>query len=115
MSTPPVYRADQELPGDAIVWRDRDNNLIDFSTGWTFTVKICLYGTTAVLASKTTGITGAATSPNVTIAWSATDFTALTAGAMYAYFLYARRTADNLDDVFNPGDPPRFYLAPAPA
>jgi hypothetical protein len=106
---------DQELPGDAVDWYDRAGAIIDFSTGWTFTVKICAAGTTAVAATKTLGIVGGATIPNVTIAWSATDFTALTAGTTYVWYLYARRTADSLDRVFRPADPPAFQLVAAPA
>ncbi len=57
-----------ELPDDAFEWTDAQNQIIDFSTGWTFEVEVGFPGQAAVL-TKTEGITGAATSPNVTIAW----------------------------------------------
>lgn len=114
-----IYRADQELPAIAVAWSDRDGTLIDFSTGWTFTAKIALAtNPTVVLATKTTGITGAATSPNVTIDFSTSDFSALTAaaaGTLYVVHLYARRTADSKDRVFRPSAPVQFQLLPAPA
>jgi hypothetical protein len=58
-----------ELPDDAFEWTDRSDGLIDFSTGWTFTVEVGFPDQDALL-TKTTNITGAATSPNVTIAWA---------------------------------------------
>lgn len=113
------YRADQELPAIPLTWRDSDNEIIDFSTGWTFTVKTCnASAPSTVLATKTTGITGTATAPNLTIDWSTTDFSALTAGAagtVYVAHVYARRTADNKDRVFSPAKPISFTLLPAPA
>lgn len=59
-----------ELPDDAFDWTDAQNDLIDFSTGgWTFSVEVGFPNQDTVL-TKTDGITGAATSPNVTIAWA---------------------------------------------
>lgn len=57
-----------ELPDDAFDWTDAQENLIDFSTGWTFSITVGFPYQDAVL-TKTDGITGAATSPNVTISW----------------------------------------------
>ena len=70
-----------ELPDDAFEWTDAQNDLIDFSTGWTFTVEVGFPNQDAVL-TKDEGITGAATSPNVTIAWANGELdTPLTAGS----------------------------------
>ena len=119
MSTVYAYRKDQELPALTVAWSDANGNLIDFSSGYTFTVKIALASApSAVLVSKTTGITGAATSPNITVDWSTTDWSTLTAaanGTLYVAHLYARRTSDTKDRVFRPGDPITFRLYPAPA
>lgn len=71
-----------ELPDDAFDWTDAQGNLINFSSGqgWTFSVEVGFVGQDAVL-TKSTGITGAATSPNVTISWAADQLdTPLTAG-----------------------------------
>lgn len=118
MSTPaPVYEylADQELPAIPVEWRDGTGALIDFSTGWTFTAKVCAATTpTTIALSKTNGITGAATSPNVLIDWTTTDFSALTPGA-HIVQLYARRTSDSKDRVFRPAKPITFLLLAAPA
>ena len=119
MLTDYEYRADQELPSMAFEWRDGSGSVIPFSSGWTFTVKVAKASNpTVVLLTKTAGLVGADSSPNVTILWSTTDFAGLTStqsGTDYVVWLYARRTADSKDDVFSPGDPPRFKLYPAPA
>lgn len=111
------YRVGQELPAMSFAWSDGTNTLIDYSTGWTFTAKVCAAtASTTTLLTKTTGITGAATSPNVVIDWTATDFAALTAaaaGTKYVVHLTARRTADTKDRVYNPGKLPEFTLYPA--
>lgn len=68
-----------ELPSAAFWWTDRQKQLIDFSTGHTFTLKLGRPGATAVL-TKTSGITGAAGAgveptgtPNLVVAWSANE------------------------------------------
>lgn len=69
-----------ELPDDAFDWTDAQNSLIDFSTGWTFSVEVGFPYQEPVL-TKTDNISGAATSPNVTIAWDAGELdTPLSAG-----------------------------------
>lgn len=111
------YRKDQELPGIAVSWYDRDGAIIDFSSGWTLTAKLCLRSTPATIAlTKSSGITGAATAPNVTIDWSTTDFSSLTASPTeYVVQLYARRNSDSKDRVFKPGAPITIRLFPAAA
>lgn len=70
-----------ELPDDAFDWTDAQGDLIDFSSGWTFSVEVGFPGQDAVL-TKTSGITGAATSPNITISWAAGELgDPLTAGS----------------------------------
>lgn len=59
-----------ERPATTLEITDGPGALIDFSTGYTFSLKIGEVGATALL-SKTTDITGAATSPNITITWAA--------------------------------------------
>jgi hypothetical protein len=51
---------------------DSNNNIIDFSTGYTFVVKVGVPGSAALL-TKSAGITGAATAPNVVVAWTANE------------------------------------------
>lgn len=58
-----------ELPDDAFEWTDGQGNVINFSTGWTFTVVVG-FPNQAPTLTKTDGITGAATAPNVTISWA---------------------------------------------
>jgi hypothetical protein len=112
-----TYRVGQELPAMAFAWTDRTNTVIDYSTGWTFTAKVCTAAApTTTLLTKTTGITGAATSPNITVDWTTTDLSALTAAATgtdYVVHLIARRTADSKDRQYSPGKLPTFTLFPA--
>lgn len=114
-----AYRADQELPAMTFTWQDSAGAVIDFSSGWTFTAKVCAVNTpTTVVLTKTTGITGSASAPNVTIDWDGDELAALPAnnkGAVYFVYLYARRTSDDKDRVFSPASPPAFRVYTPPA
>ncbi len=89
------YEAEAELPSVEITWRDSAGNLIDFSTGWTFTARVGQTGQAAAV-TKTTGITGAATAPNIVIAWSPAELDGLAPGT-YSLRVLARQTATNKD------------------
>jgi hypothetical protein len=96
-----------ERPTLDIWWLARDTTLIDFSSGYTFSLKIGTIGSTAVL-TKTTGITGATGSgveptgvPNIQIAWSAGELATLNPNnllsVLYDFILTA--TISGLDRV----------------
>lgn len=106
-----TYRADQESPSFAVAWSDRDGNLINFATGYTFEVKLVNQSTGIVALTKTVGITGAATSPNVVAAWSTGELNI--APAVYRVHLTATLTASGADRMFRPGDEPRITIVPA--
>jgi hypothetical protein len=84
------YHANAERPTLRLTWYDDDDALIDFSSGYTWSLKVGNPGSAALL-TKTSGITGAATAPNVTIAWTAGEL-ALTPGT-YTYQLTATTSA----------------------
>lgn len=115
-----AYRTGQALPAMGLVWSNADGTLIDFSSGWTFSVKIADATTpTTTIVTKTTGITGAATSPNITINWTSSDFNTLTAstsGVRYVVNVSATRNADSLRRDFRPNyqQPADFTLFTAP-
>jgi hypothetical protein len=95
------YKRSAERPSASIWWLSEAGSLIDFSTGYTFSLKVGVDGAAAVL-TKTTGITGAAGAgtsptgtPNVTVAWAAAELN-LTPG-MYTLELTA--TTGGLDRV----------------
>jgi hypothetical protein len=118
MSDPYPYQADQEIPSIPLEAKDRDGNLYDFSTGWTFTAKFCLEGTLVIAHTKSTGIVGAATSPNLIVSPAVADWAALAPsalGTVYDVYVYCRRTADSLDYVYRPVPQVRLYTAPAAA
>jgi hypothetical protein len=110
------YVKGQELAPMSFVWRDGVGALIDFSTGYTLTAKLALQSSkTATLLTKTVGVTGSASSPNIVINWATADFTSLTAaGTVYVVWLYATRVSDGLHRVFSPGALPTFTLLTAP-
>lgn len=91
-----------ELPDWTFAWMDDAGDLIDFSANYTFTLRIG-DSSTGIL-EQTTGITGAATDPNVTIAFAVGTFDSITPG-VYAAELWARRTSDSKDR-----DPLRFTV-----
>jgi hypothetical protein len=80
-----IYRT-AELPDWKVWWLDDDGTLINFSTGYTFELKVGRPGSAASF-TKTSGITGAAGSgtetsgtPNLTITFTATELDVLTRG-----------------------------------
>lgn len=95
-----TYRQGQELPSYAVAWSDENGDLLDLSSG-TFQLELINAAGTAVV-TKTTGITGAATSPNVTAAW-ATDELDIATGE---YTVRLRHTDSGADRDFRPDDPP---------
>lgn len=82
------------LPDLALTLKDSAGEVIDFSTPHTFAVKVGASGESATF-TKTTGITGAASSPNVTIAWATSaEITTLDAGN-YEMQVDCIRTSDS--------------------
>lgn len=100
MDTPIIVYLNDENPQ----WVETiylNGTLTDYSSGYTFTVKLVdSAGTTAV--TKTTNITGAA-SGVITVAWDTSELAALTAPTFtnrtvtYTAFLTPRKTADSTD------------------
>jgi hypothetical protein len=91
------YIQSAELPDIQITWRDSDGDIIDYSTGWTFIVRIGMLGQSAVL-EKTTGVVGNNTAPNIVITWSSTELNTLATGT-YVLQVVARETASGKDRV----------------
>lgn len=97
-----LYHKSAERPALKLWLLDDDGTLINFSTGYTFSLKIGKLGVTALL-TKTTNITGAAGAgveptgtPNVLVTWTAGELN-LAAG-IYEWQLTCTTTA--LDRVF---------------
>ena len=92
-----TYVQGAELPDIELTWRDDSGAIIDFSTGWTFTARIGVLGQSATL-TKTTGIVGDNTSPNITITWDSTELNSIPA-ATYAMHVIARFTSSGKDRI----------------
>jgi hypothetical protein len=90
------YYKGAELPNVDITWLDSAGDPVNFSTGYTFTVKIGTAGSAAAV-TKTTGITGTATAPNIVISWTANELD-ITAGT-YDMDIIARETATSKDRI----------------
>ena len=88
------YEIGEELDDLQVTWLDPDGNVRNFSTGWTFELKIGQTGSAAVM-TKTTGITGSATAPNLVVTFAAEEL--VMAAATYTAQLRARRTIDSKD------------------
>lgn len=103
MRSPHVtYVQGAERPGLALWIQDRAGSLIDFSTGYTFTITIGAPNDTPVL-TKTSGINGAAGAgsepsgtPNVVVTWAADELD-ITPG-IYGWWLTASTTS--LDRIY---------------
>lgn len=94
MATTLEYVLGAELGDAEITWNASDGTVIDFSSGWTFQVKVGQVGSAASF-TKTTGITGAATAPNLTVAWATSgELNSLTAGG-YDLQITATRSSDS--------------------
>lgn len=90
-----TYYIGSELPDYPVTWRDSAGAVPNFASGWTFTLKLGFPGRAPVL-TKTTGITGAATAPNITVSWDAGEFDDLDPGT-YVLELFARQTSSGKD------------------
>lgn len=106
MSTP-AYTIGDELGDLGVFWRDTYGNLIDFSSGYTFSLKV--YDSTGTAwFTKTTGMTGAAGSdttdpktPNLTVAWATSaELTTITTTGTYPLRITATRSADSKTRTF---------------
>jgi len=107
-----TYRQDQELPSWACDWYRKVSGvdtLIDFSSGYTFQVLLVNRDGTIAL-TKTSGITGAATAPNVTVAWASGELN-ITPGL---YLLHLKATTGGADRIFSPGDLPMVTINATP-
>ena len=89
------YRKGAEYPTVSLTWNDINGQTIDFSAGYTFEFKIG-HASHSALHTKTTNISGAATSPNVSILFTAGELDAVPAG-MYEGQLRANQSATDKD------------------
>jgi len=90
-----TYVGNAELPDLTYAWTTQDGDLYaDMATGWTFELLV-IDSAGATLITKTAAIFGAATDPNVTVAWSAGERNALIRGRSYGIELTATRTSDS--------------------
>jgi len=77
------------LPDAQFTWLDHQNNVIDFSTGWTFKMTIGRPPNSAAI-TKTTNISGTSgldgdgnPIPNLNVVWGNSELSVLTSGVWY--------------------------------
>lgn len=75
------YTRGAELPSPTINALDADSQPIDFSTGWTFEVKVGEPGKTALVTAST--VVGSSSKPNLTINFAPGVLDVLTTGVTY--------------------------------
>lgn len=104
-----AYRANAELPTFNCAWHDSSGKIIDFSTGHTFEVKLVSKKDGTVVLTKSSGILGFNTNPNVVITWSVGDLNKPTG----LYYLRLKATNIMGDRYFSPNDEPIIRILPA--
>lgn len=96
------YIQGADLPDLGFELRDEDGNLLQLASGHTFELKAGQPGQAAALA-KVTGITGANTAPNVTVAWATSgELNSITPG-FYFIDLVVTRSSDSKQRKFRFG------------
>lgn len=94
MAETPTWIIDADLPDLDGTWKDSTGAVIDL-TAYTFTeLRIGREGHAALL-TKASGVTFAATDPNVTVSWTVGELAVLTPGKSYSGLIVATRTGDN--------------------
>jgi hypothetical protein len=91
---PVTYIQGAELPDILVTWKDENGNVINFSSGWTFTLRLGQLGQAAVLTK--TDLVGAATAPNLTISWTSTEIESLAVNT-YTMQIIARHVSSGKD------------------
>lgn len=95
----PSYVIGAELGDLAVTWLDDLGNVVDFAgttaaNTYTYSLKIGNRGSASLTTAKTNGFTGAATAPNLTVAWATTgDLNGITTQGTYTLQITATNTA----------------------
>ena len=89
-----TYVKGSDLADLAITWQNSAGEVIDFSTGYTFAAKVGSPGTAATF-DKSTGFTGAAVAPNLTIQWAVAGELNTLPGGAHTLQVTATRTSDS--------------------
>jgi hypothetical protein len=103
--------ADREDPPWSIAWSDGQGVLRDFSGPYAFRVEFLTTRTKRVFYTKTEGIAGADTSPNIVVSWAVGELADKV--GKFKLRLVARNTVTNRESVFREGSlPSLLVLAP---
>lgn len=93
------YIQGSSLPDWGASWLDADGAVIDFSSGWTFVGHMVNTKTYEVEFAKTTGISGAATEPNITTQWDVDELDI--PAADYTWYIFATNTGTSKTRISN--------------
>jgi hypothetical protein len=104
--------ADREDPAWALEWRDSAGALFNFSTGWDLRLELITRRTHRIGLTKTTGIVGSATTPNVVVTWGVGEL-ADKVGRWYVR-LVARNVVTGAERVFREDSLPMLTIMKPP-
>jgi len=107
------YYADAELPSLPYHWFDGAGNIINFAAGWTFHLEFLTKRSERLIYTKSAGITGAATLPNVTVNWASGELASIPPD-VYKTRLTATRVADGFGRIFMKDSLPEIHILPIP-
>lgn len=102
-------RADQETPL-GFHWRDSNRATKDMSTGYTFGFYLVSFATGGVVLSKTTGIEGFDTNPNIVVTPGSDWWTGLSG----RYMIHLMANDGTGDDFFRIERPPTIEIISVP-
>lgn len=104
--------ADREDPPWSVEWRNSAGEIRDFSTGYTFRVEFLTTRTKRIFYTKTSGIAGASTSPNIVVSWAVGELADKV--GKFKLRLVAKNTATDRESVFREGSLPSLHVLAAP-
>ena len=102
-----TYKRDQSLPAWTVAWYNRNEALYDFATGWTFEVVLSNANTGTDVLTKTSGIVGYDTAPNVSVGWAAGE---LDVEPGTYFVLLSAIDGASRRNRFRPGNPPTIRI-----
>lgn len=104
--------ADREDPPWSVEWRDGQGVIRDFSGPYAFRVEFLTTRTKRIFYTKTDGIAGADTSPNIVVSWAVGELADKV--GKFKLRLVAKNTVTDRESIFRELSLPTLHVLPAP-